>query len=74
MKLTLAGVFEWFAAQIKYILFFGMLILLIVSAFRRAWITLFASLIGVAFIGIFVITPDIILTISEWLSGLLNMG
>lgn len=72
--MSLSGLFEWFTAEIKYALFIAFFVLLLVTAFKRAWIALIGVVIGMAVIGIFIVDPEIIISISEWLTDKLNFG
>lgn len=72
--MSLADLFEWFKEQVQYVLFFVLLIILIVSGFKRAWIAMISALFGVTFIGMFVFDPELIQNVSEWLSGKLAIG
>jgi len=60
--------------QVEILLIIGFIILLIITAYKRAWIAMIAVIIGFAFIGIFVTNPEILLTLSEWLNDKLNIG
>ncbi|WP_067729896.1 hypothetical protein [Oceanobacillus damuensis] len=72
--MSIGPLWEWFSVEVKYVLFFAMAILLIVCIVKRAWILLAVSIIGLAFIAIFVINPETILTLAEWMSNKLNIG
>ncbi|PRX40914.1 hypothetical protein CLV97_110106 [Planifilum fimeticola] len=72
--MTLEALFEWFKEQVQYVLFFTLIVVLIVTGYRRAWIAMIGSLIGLAFIGVFVFNPDVIRPVSEWLGEKLNLG
>ena len=72
--MSLEGLFTWFSAEIKWALFIVLLGLMIVTAFKRAWIAMIGILVGMAFIGIFIVNPETLITLSEWLSGLLGIG
>jgi uncharacterized membrane protein len=72
--MSLQGLFEWIKEQAQYGLFIALIILILVCAVKRAWIAMIGSLIGLAFVGIFVLNPNLINTLAEWLSGKLNIG
>lgn len=72
--MSLQGVFEWLQQQAQYGLFIALIILILVTAVKRAWIAMIGSLIGLAFVGIFLLNPDIINTLAEWLSSKLSIG
>lgn len=72
--MTLEALFEWFKEQVQYVLFFTLIVVLIVTGYRRAWLAMIGSLIGLAFIGIFIFNPDAIRPVSEWLGEKLNLG
>lgn len=70
----LQGISDWIIAQVEILLLIVFVILLIVTAYKRAWIAMAAVIIGFAFIGIFVVNPDVVLTLSEWLNNRLQLG
>lgn len=70
----LQGIADWILAQVEILLLIVFVILLIVTAYKRAWIAMAAVIVGFAFIGIFVVNPNILLTLSEWLNGRLQLG
>lgn len=72
--MSFQGVFEWLSGEAKWAIFIVLIILLCVTAFKRAWIAMIGVLVGVAFITMFIIKPDLIITLAEWLTGLLNFG
>lgn len=72
--MSLQGVFEWLQQQAQYGLFIALIILILVTAVKRAWIAMIGSLIGLAFVGIFLLNPNIINTLAEWLSSKLSIG
>lgn len=71
--MSLQGVFEWLSGEVKWGLFIVLLIMLIVTAFKRAWIAMVGVIIGMAFIGMFIVKPQLIITIATWLTGLLGL-
>ena len=72
--MSLEGLFTWFSQEIKWALFIVLFVALIVTAFKRAWIAMVGVVIGLAFIGIFIIQPDILINISEFIAEKLNLG
>ncbi len=72
--MSLQGVFEWIKEQAQYGLFIALIVLILVCAVKRAWIAMIGSLVGLAFVGIFLLNPDIINTLAEWLGGKLSIG
>lgn len=70
----LAGIYEWVMEQARYILFIALVILILVTAVKRAWIAMAGALIGLAAVGIFIINPEILIGISEWATDKLNLG
>ncbi|GLY12703.1 hypothetical protein [Pseudobacillus badius] len=72
--MSLSGLYTWFSQEVKWALFIILLILLIVTAFKRAWIAMVGVLVGMAFIGMFIVKPDLIITLAQWLTGKLGMG
>lgn len=71
--MSIQGVYEWFTAEVQWALMIGLLVLLIVTAFKRAWIAMIGVLIGMAFIGMFIINPNLILDLAEWFTGMFGL-
>lgn len=72
--MSLAGLFDWFSNEIKIALFIVLFIVLIVTAFKRAWIAMIGSIVGLAFIGMFIVEPELLTNVSEWLTDKLAVG
>lgn len=71
--MSLAGLFSWVMEQARYVLFIALVILILWTGAKRAWIAMIGALIGLAFIGIFIINPEILVGISEWATDRLNL-
>ncbi|WP_040980407.1 MULTISPECIES: hypothetical protein [Oceanobacillus] len=72
--MSLEGIKDWIVDQVEILLIIGFIILVIVAAYKRAWIMLGATIIGFAVIGIFVTNPNILLDLSEWINDRVNIG
>lgn len=70
----LQSVFDWGSAQIEFVLFIVMFIMLLFFAFKRAWIALISTIVGLAVLAIFVANPVILITLAEWLARRLSMS
>ena len=70
---SVQGVFEWLAGEMKWWFLIGFLIGLGVFCFKRAWIGAAMFLVGTIFIGMFVVNPEIMLTLPEKAADLLGM-
>lgn len=70
----LEGVFVWVMEQARYLLFIALIGIILYTAFKRAWIAMAGALLGLAFVGIFIINPEILIGISEWFTTRLNLG
>ncbi|MEN1969687.1 hypothetical protein WMZ97_16615 [Lentibacillus sp. N15] len=70
----LAEFFSWAQDQIKYALFLVLFVLLIITAFKRAWIALIGVLIGLSFLAIFIVNPDMLINLGQWFSSKLRLG
>lgn len=57
----------WGSLQLEYAFFIFMFIVLVVLAFKRAWILLFSTIIFLAFFSIFVIDPTVLIRFAEWI-------
>lgn len=65
---------DWFQQQARYVLFIGLFVVLIVTAFKRAWIAMIGAFVGLAFISIFIMNPEIITDVGDWISRTLSIG
>lgn len=72
--MSLQSLFEWGQEQSKYALFIILFILLAVLGFRRAWLAMIATIIGLAFIGIFIVKPDTMIAIGQWINDSIRLG
>lgn len=70
----LSGLYLWVMEQARYLLFIALVILILWTAMKRAWIAMAGALIGLAAVGIFIINPEILIGISEWATDKLNLG
>ena len=61
MTLGLGDFFSWGQEQMRYLLFLGLFVALGVTAFKRAWIAMMGVSLGLAFVGIVIGQPDIII-------------
>lgn len=66
--------FAWGQQQMRYILFLGLFIALVVTAFKRAWIAMIGVIIGLAFVAIFIVQPDMIVRLGQWVANTLRLG
>lgn len=66
---SLQSVFDWGSTQIEFALFLVMFVMLLFFAFKRAWIALISTIVGLAFLAIFVADPIILIKLSEWLAS-----
>lgn len=72
--MSLESLFDWFKEQVQIVLLAVLIIALIVTGAKRAWIAMIGALVGIAFIGVFVFNPDLIQNVSEWMAGKLDIG
>lgn len=72
--MSLQGFYEWMKLQGQYALFIALIVLFVVTAAKRAWIAMIGALVGLTFVGIFIINPKIIIALAQWLGGLLDIG
>lgn len=70
----LESLVEWGQQQARYVLFLGLFVALIVTAFKRAWIAMIGVIVGLAVIAIFIVNPDVIIAIGHWISKTLKIG
>lgn len=68
MNFGLSGWSDWFQEQGKYALFIATIVLSIIFGFKRQWLGLLGALVGLAIIGIFILDPNVITHVSEFVS------
>lgn len=74
MNFSLQGLFTWMQTQAQYALFIVLLIVILYFAAKRAWIGMIGAIFGLALVGIFIIKPDVIKSLAEWLGQKLNLS
>lgn len=72
--MSLEGIKDFIVEQVEILLIIAFIVLIVITAYKRAWIAMIGVLLGFAFIGIFVADPDLILSLSEWLNNKINVG
>ncbi len=72
--MSLAGFFDWLSGEVKYAFFIAFLIGLAFFAFKRAWLAVGGFLIGMTVIAMFIVAPENMITLGEWLAARLNIG
>lgn len=70
----LEEVFNWVKEQAGYVLMIVLIVVILVTAAKRAWIAMIGAVIGIAFVGIFIVNPNVIVDLSEWFGEKLNLG
>ncbi|MBG9728010.1 hypothetical protein ABD87_00200 [Lysinibacillus sphaericus] len=68
-----SGLYTWVQEQAQYLLFIAVIILSLVMAFKRQWIGLVGTLAGLAIIGLFIISPEMIKTVGTTIGGWLGL-
>lgn len=71
---SLRNLFKWGSTQIEYALFLIMFIMIIFFAFKRAWIALISTIIGLAILAIFVANPVMLIKLAEWVARELTIS
>lgn len=74
MDLSLNAFQDWFMDQVKIFITIILIVLLFVTAYKRAWVAMIGVIIGLAILGIFIINPEAITNLSEWLAEKIGMG
>ena len=70
----LEELFNWVKEQAGYVLMMVLIVVILVTAAKRAWIAMIGALIGIAFVGIFIVNPTVIVDLSEWFGEKLSLG
>lgn len=70
----LEEVFNWIKEQAGYVLMIVLIIVILVTAAKRAWIALMGAIVGLAFVGIFIVNPTVIVDLAEWFGDKLRIG
>lgn len=74
MDLSLNAFQDWFMNQVKIFITIVLIVLLFVTAYKRAWVAMIGVIIGLAVLGIFIVDPQAITNLSEWLAEKIGMG
>lgn len=74
MDLSLNAFQDWFMDQVKIFITIILIVLLFVTAYKRAWVAMIGVIIGLAVLGIFIVDPQAITNLSEWLAEKIGMG
>ena len=72
--MDISGLYTWFSGQVVWALYIVLLVLLIVTAFKRAWIAMIGVILGMAVIGMLVVNPEIIKALATWLAEKISLG
>ncbi|KAA9014914.1 hypothetical protein [Niallia endozanthoxylica] len=70
----LEEIFNWVKEQAGYVLMIVLIVVVLVTAAKRAWIAMLGAVIGIAFVGIFIVNPNVIVNLSEWFGEKLKLG
>jgi hypothetical protein len=70
----LEELFNWVKEQAGYVLMMVLIVVILITAAKRAWIAMIGALIGIAFVGIFIVNPTVIVDLSEWFGEKLSLG
>lgn len=74
MNLTLEGAKVWFFDQVEIALSIILVILLLVTAYKRAWMAMVGVILGLAILGIFIVNDQAITSLASWLAEKIGMG
>ncbi|MBA2176890.1 hypothetical protein H0266_18580 [Halobacillus locisalis] len=69
-----SGVVDFIQEQAGYLLTIALIVILLVTGFKRQWIVMAGSVFGLAIIAIFITTPTILGDIGEKIAELMNLG
>ncbi|MBD7939646.1 hypothetical protein H9655_21620 [Cytobacillus sp. Sa5YUA1] len=72
--MDLGGLFQWFQQQAQYVVYTILIIVLISCIWKRAWILAVVSMLGIGFVTIFVVNPQIIEGLSGWIATRVSIG
>lgn len=71
---SLQGLTQWIQEQAQYALFIVLIFVMIIFAAKRAWIGLIGAVFALAVVGVFIVDPDVLKKLSEWVGEKLNMN
>lgn len=74
MNISFEGIYDWVREQGKWILLTAVIVILLVTAFKRAWGAMFGALLGLAFVGIFIFSPGVIEDLGSFISDNTGIG
>lgn len=72
--MSFQGLFEWLSTEVKWLFFMAFLIGTVFFAFKRAWIAFGGFVIGMVFIAMFIVSPENMIRLGEWMASKVNLG
>ncbi|MEH6973492.1 hypothetical protein [Bacillus sp. JJ675] len=70
----LNGAFEWVQGQAKIVIYIVLILVLVTMVWKRAWIAMVLYIIGVSAAVIFILEPDLLENIANWLAETTSVG
>jgi len=70
---SLDGFYEFLKGEAQTLLFIIFLIWLFVALFRRAYLQAVLTVIALSILSVFVVKPDLLKGLGEWIAGMFNI-
>jgi len=72
--MSVKGFYDFLQGEMKYVLFIILFFLIAYTVYKRAWVGLIGSIIGLAVVGMFIVDPEILLSLSGWAKDKFSVG
>lgn len=72
--MSVKGFYDFLQGEMKYVLFIILFFLIAYTVYKRAWVALVGSILGLALVGIFIVDPEILLSLGGWMKDIFNIG
>ena len=72
--MSIQGLYTWLAGEAKWAIFIVLIVVLIVTAYKRAWLEAIGTLVGLSLMAVIIVKPDLILSVGSWLGGLIGLN
>lgn len=73
--MSLQGLYQWFQAEATTALFiFAILYVLVMFAWKKAYVSGFIGLIIIGFAGVIIAGPESLITMGRWFTDLISWG
>lgn len=72
--MSLEGFYSWLSGEAKYAIYIIGIVLILWCLYKRAWLFALGAVIGLGGLSVFIINPELFVTVGTWFTGLLGIG